>query len=135
MTASLVLVLAFLIGVLAGLRSLTAPAVVAFAARKLAPIRDHVGPVERVVEAAPASVRGVERIARVGERHDELRPGDMRDFVVDPGGLGPHARGLRQQVADFPQETFVGCKVERSAAAVGPSRTARCARLSAPRKT
>jgi uncharacterized membrane protein len=34
MTPSLVLVLAFLIGVLAGLRSLTAPAVVAFAARQ-----------------------------------------------------------------------------------------------------
>ena len=34
MTASIVLVLAFLIGVLAGLRSLTAPAVVAFAARQ-----------------------------------------------------------------------------------------------------
>lgn len=34
MTASLVLVLAFLIGVVAGLRSLTAPAVVAFAARQ-----------------------------------------------------------------------------------------------------
>jgi uncharacterized membrane protein len=34
MTASLVFVLAFLIGVLAGLRSLTAPAVVAFAARQ-----------------------------------------------------------------------------------------------------
>lgn len=34
MSASLVLVLAFLIGVLAGLRSLTAPAVVAFAARQ-----------------------------------------------------------------------------------------------------
>jgi uncharacterized membrane protein len=34
MTASFVLLLAFLVGVLAGLRSLTAPAVVAFAARQ-----------------------------------------------------------------------------------------------------
>jgi hypothetical protein len=34
----------------------------------------RVGAVERVIEAAPARIGGVQRIARIGDRHHQLRP-------------------------------------------------------------
>ena len=44
---------------------------------------DGVGAVKRVVQAAPARIRGVECVALVRERHDELRAGLRGDFGVD----------------------------------------------------
>ena len=43
----------------------------------------RVGAVERIVEAAPARIGGVEQEARVEHRHDQLRPRQPRDLVVD----------------------------------------------------
>ena len=63
-------------------------------------VRDRVGAVERVVEAAPARVGGVERIARIGEGDDELWPADLPDLFVDIGGLDLMGRRLRQQISD-----------------------------------
>ena len=66
--------------------------------------------VERVVEAAPAGVRGVERIARVRDGHDELGTGDRADLRVDI--LGRDLVGVRRrgdaQIVDLAQEPFVG---------------------------
>src|SRR3546814_4564208 len=50
------------------------------------PLGNDIGAIERVIKAAPARVRRVQRIAGVGERHDELRPGESRDFRVHTGG-------------------------------------------------
>ncbi|KAG1173677.1 hypothetical protein G6F35_016731 [Rhizopus arrhizus] len=57
-----------------------------------------VGAVERVVQAAPARVGGVQRVARIRHRHDQLRAGLLRDFGVDVVGRGLHAGRLRQQI-------------------------------------
>ena len=42
--------------------------------------------VERIVERAPARVGCVQRIARVGSRHDELRARHASDLVIDVAG-------------------------------------------------
>ena len=46
-------------------------------------VRNSVGAVEGVIERAPARIRGVQRVARIGEGHDELRAADLADFLVD----------------------------------------------------
>ena len=50
-------------------------------------MRDRIGAVEGVIERAPARIRRVQRIARIGQRHDELRAADLADLLVDIGGL------------------------------------------------
>ena len=47
--------------------------------------RKSVRSVKRVIRRAPAGVGGVQRIAGVGDRHDELRPGLGRDLGIDIG--------------------------------------------------
>ena len=89
----------------------------ALAAGDLALVGQHVGAVERVVEAAPAGVGGIERIARVAHRDHELRSGDVRDLGVDVRGGHPEVRTFRDQVADVGQEGAIGAQVLRLAAA------------------
>ena len=74
--------------------------VVVGAALAAAVLGDRVGAVERVVQAAPARIGGVQRVARVGHRHHELRAGDGADLGIDVGGAwrrspGPRARDSR----------------------------------------
>ena len=69
--------------------------VVALAALLARVMRDRIGAVERVVEAAPARIGRVQRIARVGQGHDELRPADLADLLVDIGGLDRLGRAAR----------------------------------------
>ena len=78
-------------------------------------MRDRVGAVKRVVQAAPARVRGVQRVARIGQRHHQLRPADLADLLVDIGGLDLLGRRLRQQIADLLEERRIGIDVERLA--------------------
>jgi hypothetical protein len=80
----------------------------------------HVGAVERVVQAAPARVGGVQRIARVGDRHHQLRAGLQREFGVDVLRRHLHRAGVGHQVADLVQELAVP-----SAFFIGPG-LARC---------
>jgi hypothetical protein len=72
---------------------------------------DGVGAVQRVVQAAPARVGGVQRVARVQDGHHQLRAGLHGQLGVHvPGGdldLGRH----RHQVADAFQEGAVGAHV------------------------
>jgi hypothetical protein len=49
--------------------------VVGRAARGTAVLGEGVGTVERVVQRAPARVGGIQRVARVEQRHHQLRPG------------------------------------------------------------
>ncbi len=78
-------------------------------------VRDRVGAVKGVVKTAPARVGGVERVARIGERHDQLGSADFPDLFVDIGCLDLLGRGLRQQISDLLQKCGVGVEVDRLA--------------------
>src|SRR3546814_12728287 len=69
---------------------------------------ERVGAVERVVEAAPARIGGVERETRVEGGHDQLRPRHRRDLGVDIAGADAEWRGFGDEIADFAQERLIG---------------------------
>ena len=79
-------------------------------------LRDRVRAVERVVEAAPARIGGIERITGVRHRNDKLRTGNGRDLLVDMRGLDAEIRPFRRQIADLGEEGPVGVRVDRLAA-------------------
>ena len=79
-------------------------------------ITQRVGAVEDVVERSPARVRGVERVARVGHRHDELRPRDLRDLRVHALRVDQKVRALRLQIAQLFEKRPVRIEIERAAA-------------------
>ena len=72
---------------------------------------DGVGAIERVVQRAPARIRGIQGEAGVHHRHDQLWAGHACDLVIDVLGRGLKVRGFWQQVADVLQEGFVGHRV------------------------
>ena len=78
-------------------------------------VRDRVGAVESIIQAAPAGIRRVQRIAGVGQGNDELRSADLADFLVDICRLDLVGRGLRQEIADLLEEGRIGVHVERLA--------------------
>ena len=78
-------------------------------------VRYRVGTIEGVIEAAPACIRRVQRVARIGQRHDELWTEHGGEFFVDIRCLHVLGRGLRLQIADLLQEGGVGIHVERLA--------------------
>ena len=94
--------------------------IVALAALGAVGLGDGVGAVERVVERAPARIGGVERIARVHHRHDELRPGDDGDLGIDILGRDAEGRAFRQEIADLLQESLVGVEIGRRAIVAMP---------------
>ena len=59
---------------------LAARRVIGFAFLGLGPFGNDVGAVERVVEASPARVCCIERVAWLVDGHDELRSGEHGDF-------------------------------------------------------
>ena len=73
---------------------------------------DDVGPVQRVIEAAPACVCRVERKPGIAHRDDELRPGDFRDLGVDTGGFNLERRSGFDQVLNSFQELDVMLMIE-----------------------
>ena len=78
-------------------------------------VRDRIGAVECIVKAAPARIGGVQRIARIGQRHHQLRSADLADLLVDVGCLDLLRRRFRQEIADLLEERGVGIHVERLA--------------------
>jgi hypothetical protein len=75
-------------------------------------MRDRVGAVEGIVQRTPARIRRVQRIARVGEGNDELRPADLADLLIDIGGLNLVRGGLGEEIADLLQERGIAVEVE-----------------------
>ena len=73
---------------------------------------DRIGAVERIVERTPPRVRSVQRIAGIGDGHDELRTGDVRDLRIDATGRHLHGGRLVAEVADLAQERFVRFDVD-----------------------
>ena len=86
--------------------------IVARAARRPAVLGNRIGAVERIVEAAPARVGSVQRVARIHHRHDELRAGDLGDLRIDVRGRDREVGSLRQQVSDPLQEGLVFGEIE-----------------------
>ena len=87
--------------------------VVDMAGREHAVARDHVGAVKRVVKAAPAGIGGVERVARVGDGHHQLRTADLGDLGIEPLGLDGEVLGLGLEVADLLEEGFIAFGIGR----------------------
>ncbi len=79
---------------------------------------DDVGAVQRVVEAAPARVRGIQCEAGVADRHHELWARDRRDLGIYVAGLDRERFARFDEVADPDEESAVVRLVE-SVAAVG----------------
>jgi hypothetical protein len=77
--------------------------------------RDDVGSVERVVEASPARFRGVQRVAGIRERDDELGSADVANLFVHIHDTVLPARGLRKQIPNPLQEGGIGRDIERPA--------------------
>ncbi len=90
-----------------------ADGVVATAACRAIGLGNDVGAVERVIEAAPAGIGGIERIARIGDRHDQLRSGDFGDFRIDLRRRHGEGRRLRLEIADALEKGDIGFLVDR----------------------
>src|SRR5437762_478871 len=71
-------------------------------------IADGVSAIQRVVQRAPASVRGVEGEAGVHHRYDQLWTGHASDFVVDVLRRCLEIGRFWQQITDVLQKGFVG---------------------------
>ena len=71
-------------------------------------VRYGVGAIEGVVKAAPACVGRIQRVARVGERHHQLRPADLADFLIDVGSLD--LLGARAPAADSRSASETRCR-------------------------
>ena len=68
---------------------------------------EDVGPVEGVVERAPAGVGCVQRVPGVGDRYDELRCGDHCDLRVEARGADGEGRARGHEVADVGEHRAV----------------------------
>jgi hypothetical protein len=82
---------------------------------------DRIGAIERVIQAAPARIGGIEQEARVEHRHDQLRPGGLRQFRVNIGRIDRKGGGLLDQIADRAQKGGGLCPPFGSWAAFLPS--------------
>src|SRR3546814_20323442 len=60
---------------------------------------DGIGAVERVVQAAPACIGGVQCIARIGVGHHQMRPCLWGNFSVDLAGLYSARGGSSWKIA------------------------------------
>ena len=80
-------------------------------------LRNGIGAVEGVVQAAPARVGGIEGVACVGHRHDELGSRNLRDLVVDMRRLDAEVGPLGHEIADVGEKATVGVGIDGLAAA------------------
>jgi hypothetical protein len=74
--------------------------------------QDGIGAIQRVVQADPAGIGRIQRIARVADGHHELRAGDGGDLRIDVGRVDADALRLIDQIADAAQEGGVRGDVE-----------------------
>ena len=69
--------------------------------------------VKRGVKTAPAGIRGIERITRVRERHNELWPGNAGNLVIDIVGANSEVLDRCQKITNLLEKAFVVEKVQR----------------------
>ena len=72
-----------------------------------------IGAIEAIIKAAPARIGGIQRIAGVGHRYDQLRAGHAGNLGVDIRGVDLEIRPLGQEVADILQKGAIGAVVMR----------------------
>ncbi len=89
-----------------------AHAIVAAAARCAVVLRNGIGAVQRVIQTAPASVGGIERVADVVDRYHELWPGHLGDLGIDLRGVDGKRIASGVQVANLLQELPVLRSIE-----------------------
>src|SRR6266496_1518026 len=89
-----------------------------YSCRRAVFLRDGIRAIECIVEAAPARVCGIQRISRVGERHNELRPGNYRDLVIDISGADSKIIAFWQNIADVTQKPLVLAQIKWLAGAL-----------------
>ena len=78
----------------------------------------HIGTVERIEQAAPACIGGVEGVAGVHHRYYQLRAGADGDFIVVAAGADLVVLAHRYEVADVLQEAFVFVAVRQVVAGI-----------------
>jgi len=71
-------------------------------------IAHGIGAIQGIVEAAPAGIGSIECIARIHDRHNQLRARNGSDFVIDIGRIDLEVIAFGQQVADLLKEGRVG---------------------------
>jgi hypothetical protein len=90
-----------------------ADAVVAAASRRAVIVGDRVGAVQRVIQAAPAGICGVQRVACIRHGNHELRSRDAGDLRIDVLGRNREILRLWLQIAYAAQKFGIGIDVER----------------------
>ncbi len=98
-----------------GDNEVTTDLVVAPAAGRPVVVGNRIRPVKRIIQAAPPRIGRVQRVAGIGDRHHQLRPGNRRDFRVHVRGVHRDRRRFLDQIADVPQETQIALWVGRFA--------------------
>ena len=63
-------------------------------------IAQRIGAIQRVIQAAPAGVRRVQRKAGVHDRHNQLRAGQIGDLGIDRRCLNREIGAFGHQIAD-----------------------------------
>ena len=75
--------------------------------------RNGIRAIERIIQAAPARIGGVEQETGVEDRDNQLRPGHAGDFGIDILAADPERRRFLDQIADLAQEGLIGSGVVR----------------------
>ncbi len=93
----------------------TAYLVVAGASAGTVIVGNGIGPVESVIQAAPAGIRRVQRVPRIGDRHNQLGSRHHGNLQVHVGGFDLERVGFRFEIADIPQKSLVIRRIEACA--------------------
>lgn len=75
-------------------------------------VTQDVGSVHGVVERTPSGIRGVQCVARVHDRHDELRAGNGRDLCIDVARVNRERSAFRHQIPDFFEKPSIGSFIQ-----------------------
>jgi hypothetical protein len=66
-----------------------------------------IGAIKRIKQAAPTGIGGIQRVARIGDRHDKLRPRHQGNLWVCICGINLKIFPFGQQIANFLEEFLV----------------------------
>jgi hypothetical protein len=75
-----------------------------------------IGAIKYIKKAAPTGIGGIQRVARIGDRHDKLRPRHQGNLWVCICGINLKIFPFGQQIADLLQKRLVGFMVMRPGA-------------------
>ena len=75
-----------------------------------------IGAIKCIKQAAPTRIGGIQRVARIGDRHDKLRPRHQGNLWVCICGINLKIFPFGQQIADLLQKCLVGFMVMRPGA-------------------